>query len=207
MKKQMMAAVLALAVAAGVCCGCGVSTTSTTTTTTTTVNEDGSSSTVTTTTTNDNGQVSESTTVETTLAEAEVRFIEEIPMKIANHTGVDFYGLYISGSDKEEWGNNIIDYTAEGVLYNDESLTGLTMSYYTNEPYYDFKVEAQDGSYLEFSEVDLTGCEEDFVVTFYQDEDGTYRAHVSLESEGYEEALEEEMFEPEFDETFETDET
>ena len=191
MKKNLFAAFIAAALAATMLCGCSAtsSSSSTTTETTTTTNSDGTQTTTTTTTTNDNGNVSTTTTTSTTdasssetseAAEDAGTLHENVPFDVVNDTDFDFYGFYLSSTTNDSWGENLLSYLDGGVLYQGYTANGLNLSYYEENPYLDFAIVDSDGVYVEFDEVDMTGMDSNFVITFYVADDGNYKINVSL---------------------------
>lgn len=123
------------------------------TVTVTTTDADGNTVTTTTVETPDG---TETTTTETTTeaASEEAGYYQDVPVTIENALGGQIAELYISFSDNEEWGENLL---AEGFEFADGvSAEGLTVSYSEDDPYIDILALDMEGNELTFEEVDLS---------------------------------------------------
>lgn len=146
MKKRLMLMVVA-------CTTVLMMTGCTKTMTVTTTDADGNTVTTTTVETPDG---TTTTTEETTTEEAteEAAFYENVPVTIENALGGQIAELYISFSDNDEWGENLL---ADGFEFADGvSAEGLTVSYSEDNPYIDILAYDLEGNDLTFENVDLS---------------------------------------------------
>lgn len=156
----------------------------TTTKTVTTTDADGNTVTTTTvetpdgttTTTTEETTDGVTTTKEETTGEA--TYYENVPMTIENSLGGQIAELYISFSDNDEWGENVL---AEGFEFADGiSAEGLTVSYSEDNPYIDILAYDMEGNDLTFENVDLSDVhgEPCTLVLEYSADDDEYYASV-----------------------------
>jgi len=150
--------------------GCQKTTTSSVTdadgnTTTTTTVTDSTGTATTTQTTNSDGEVTSHTEDGNTTAS----------IHFENICGVDFYELYISSNDSDDWGENIIS-EENAPLADGESLNWNDAFTY-NDDYlvWDLLAVDSEGTEVSFSGLDISGVSNpgDLTFTFeYSDEDG-----------------------------------
>ena len=172
MKKTLTAIVVAAAMICVLLCGCGVDVQTTSTNTTTTTNADGSTTTTTTTTSNNNGQVSQTTTTTTDHV-----YYEAVPVTLINDTDFDFYGLYICSPSDESMGENVCESLENSCLESGKGIK-LSFSFYSDDPYYDFRIVDEDGAYVDFADMYLGECTEVGTIIFSTNDDGSYNMHI-----------------------------
>ena len=183
---KRIAAVILAAVAAFTVMGCSVEKTVTKTETHTYTDAEGN--TVTTTTTNNNGEV----TTETTTVSAEeaamalvdenvdveeisnVEVFKSVPIEFDNEMGWDIGSFSLKMSSSDEWSGNL--FSEEEYLNDGETMSGLNVSYDSEDRFIDISVADSQGDGVEFDDVELPLDNVDqILVTFCFDEtDGSY---------------------------------
>ena len=79
----------------------------------------------------------------------------EVPVTIMNGTDVDFAELYTSGTNVEDWGDNLI---TGGVTFAPGGGIKATFNVDANNLKWDFKAVDKEGTSLEFNGLDLSNC-------------------------------------------------
>ena len=139
---------------AGTMAGCTVTTTVTETSTSTTTDTDGKTTTTTTTTVTENGKTTTTTETITSGVEDEEDVIKAT-LTIDNETGMEFTGMYFVPSDREDWGDNLLD---EGEVFADDTYISFIngLSYNDTALMWDLRVELDGGLFAEFEGIDLS---------------------------------------------------
>ena len=89
-----------------------------------------------------------------------------LDFKLVNNTGVDIYGVYISPSNSDDWGDDVKDVK---VLKDGQTLTVTFAS--QSAALWDIMVADEDGTTLEWTEFNLM---EISVVTLLKDGEASY---------------------------------
>ena len=176
---KRIAAIVLTAAAAFSLMGCSISTDFTTTESHTYTDANGN--TVTTTTTNHNGDVTTETTTSADDAvadENDVISFTSIPVEFDNEMGWDVGSFSLKMSSSDEWSDNL--FSEDEYLVDGDSMTGLNVSYTSDDRYIDISVADSNGDGVEFTNVELpTDNVEKIVVTLHFDAaDGSYFATV-----------------------------
>ena len=149
--------------------------TKTETYTETNTDENGNTTTTTTTTVTQNGQ--STTTTETTQTQADDEIIHA-DIHVINDLGADITGFYITLSDDDSWGDNIIP--EDVVIAADQEADGITLNYTEEYSVWDIKLVDADGNEYTFDEIDFTAAPdaEYIVLDFILEDDG--RLHMTI---------------------------
>ena len=141
---------------------------------------DENGNTTTTTTTTENGKTT--TTTETTSADDDMEGYELVDqvtadLAVLNSTDSVFTGIYLTRSDYDEWGDNIID---GDTLATDEMITMEGGISYTPGYSWDAEVETDAGETLDVAGLDFSSCDnpESVTIEFYTADDGSLAADV-----------------------------
>lgn len=174
--KRIVTIVLATAAAFSLM-GCSVEKNFTTTETHTYTDANGNTTTTTTTTTNHNGEVTTETTTsvdDVVVDEDEAEVFENVPIEFANEMGWDIGSFSLRMSSSDEWGDNL--FSEEEYLNSGDTMTGLTVTYNSDDRFIDINVADSQGEGVEFTNVELpTDGSEKILVTMHFDEtDGSY---------------------------------
>ena len=70
---------------------------------------------------------------------------------LVNETGVDIYGVYVSPSGNDEWGDDIME---EDVLEDGQSVE-ITFTTEESAQYWDLMVEDYEGNTITWTDIDL----------------------------------------------------
>ena len=94
-----------------------------------------------------------------------------LDFKLVNKTGQTFYAVYLTDTDTEDWGEDILP----DAMVEDGDVVDITFDYVDDETIctWDLKLteDASEETWVYLSELDL--CEAK-IVTIYIDEDGEY---------------------------------
>ena len=97
--------------------------------------------------------------------------VVKVSMVLKNKTGSDLHRLYVSGSGREGWGDEILRGT---VLKNDNQLT-LVLTVDKNNLKWDIKAYDSDGTSVEFRNLDISAVSTDGgTITLSKEGDGYY---------------------------------
>lgn len=78
------------------------------------------------------------------------------PLEVVNNTGVDIYKLYSSQAQTDDWEEDVL---GEGILYDGESITINFKLFDESSLVWDFRIEDSDGNYINFYNIDFSGCD------------------------------------------------
>ena len=171
---KRIAVIVMAAAAAFSLMGCSVEKNFTTTETHTYTDADGN--TTTTTTTNHNGEVTTETTSSNEVDSVEA--FENVPIEFDNEMGWDVGSFSIKMSSSDEWSDNY--FSEDQYLIDGDVMTGLTVSYDSENRFIDINVADSEGESVEFDDIELPvdGAEKIVVTLCFDDADGSFFATV-----------------------------
>ncbi len=91
------------------------------------------------------------------LCTSAVLFAESLlDFTLINETGVEIYSVYISPSNEEDWGEDVLDVDT---LPNNKSVD-ISFDAGEDYPYWDLRIEDENHKYVEFAHLDLSEISE-----------------------------------------------